>query len=117
MLLQNNFGSDDSPVKPYLIAGPTFSYLADGKIVSRADLLLFQPQPTRTKIGLGSFNRFEVGGAGGLGLSFDLGNAAMFVEGRYERGFTRLYDTPVVRVPVHNQSFSVLAGFSIPFGQ
>ncbi|WP_428654816.1 porin family protein [Runella sp.] len=117
MLLQYDFGDEDSPVQPYIVAGPTFNYLAAGKIVSRADLLLFQTQPTRTSIGLGTFNRFEVGAAGGAGLSFDLGSAKMFIEGCYERGLTRLYDTPIVRVPVHNQSFSVLAGFAIPFGQ
>jgi hypothetical protein len=117
MLFQYDFGYEDSPVQPYIIAGPTFNYLADGKIVSRADLILFQTQPTRTKIGLGTFNRFEVGAAGGAGLSFTVGNSKIFVEGRYERGLTRLYDTPLVRVPVHNQSFSVLAGFSIPIGQ
>ncbi|AEI48492.1 porin family protein [Runella slithyformis] len=117
MLFQYDFGDEDSPVQPYLIAGPTFNYLADGKIVSRADLIIFQTQPTRTPIGLGTFNRFEVGAAGGAGLSFNVGSSKVFIEGRYERGLTRLYDTPIVRVPVHNQSFSVLAGFSIPLGR
>lgn len=117
LLLQYDFGYQDSPVKPYIVVGPTFNYLADGKIVSRADLILFRTQPNRTNIGLGGFNRFEVGGAGGVGLSFAVGKAKVFVEGRYERGFTRVYDTPIVQVPVHNQSFSALAGFSIPFGR
>jgi hypothetical protein len=117
LLLQYEFGGAGNRVKPYLVAGPTFSYLADGKIVSRADLILFRTQPNRTSIGLGGFNRFELGGAGGIGLSFDLGGAKLFVESRYQRGFTRIYDTPVVQVPVHNQSFTVLAGFSIPLGR
>lgn len=117
LLLQYDFGYQDNHVKPYLIVGPSFNYLADGKIVSRADLILFRTQPMRTSIGLGMFNRFEVGGIGGVGLSFDLGNAKLFLEGRYERGFTRVYDTPMVQVPVYNQSFSALAGFSIPLGR
>jgi hypothetical protein len=117
LLLQYDFGYEDSPVKPYVILGPSFNYLADGKIVSRADLILFRTQPTRTSIGLGGFNRFEVGGVGGVGLSFAVGKGKIFVEGRYERGFTRVYDTPIVQVPVHNQSFSALAGFSIPLGR
>lgn len=117
LLFQYDFGHVDSPVKPYVIVGPSFNYLADGKIVSRADLILFRSQPMRTNIGLGSFNRFEVGGVGGAGLSFAVGQAKLFVEGRYERGFTRVYDTPVVRIPVHNQSFSALVGFSIPLGR
>ncbi len=117
LLLQYDFGYQDSPVKPYIIVGPTFNYLADGKIVSRADLILFRTQPNRTNIGLGGFNRFEVGGAGGVGLSFAVGKGKVFVEGRYERGFTRVYDTPIVQVPIHNQSFSALAGFSIPLGR
>lgn len=117
LLLQYDFGYQDSPVKPYIVIGPTFNYLADGKIVSRADLILFRTQPNRTSVGLGGFNRFEVGGAGGVGLSFAVGKGKVFVEGRYERGFTRVYDTPIVQVPVHNQSFSALAGFSIPLGR
>ncbi|WP_273214514.1 porin family protein [Runella zeae] len=117
MLLQYDFGYEDSPVRPYVILGPSLNYLAAGKIVSRADLFLFQTPPTRTSIGLGSFSRFELGGAGGLGVSFDLGVAKMLIEGRYERGFTRVYDSGIVRIPVHNQSFSLLAGFSIPLGR
>ncbi len=117
LLLQYDFGYQDSPVKPYIVVGSTFNYLADGKIVSRADLILFRTQPNRTNIGLGGFNRFEVGGTGGVGLSFSVGKGKVFVEGRYERGFTRVYDTPIVQVPVHNQSFSALAGFSIPLGR
>ncbi len=117
LLLQYDFGYQDSPVKPYIVVGPSFNYLADGKIVSRADLILFRKQPNRTDIGLGGFNRLEVGGVGGVGLSFAVGKGKVFVEGRYERGFTRVYDTPIVQVPVHNQSFSALAGFSIPLGR
>ena len=117
LLLQYDFGYQDSPVKPYIVVGPSFNYLADGKIVSRADLILFRKQPNRTDIGLGGFNRLEVGGVGGVGLSFAVGKGKVFVDGRYERGFTRVYDTPIVQVPVHNQSFSALAGFSIPLGR
>ncbi|MEZ4903313.1 MAG: porin family protein [Spirosomataceae bacterium] len=114
LLLQYDFGDNGSIVKPYIVVGPSFNYLADGKIVSRADLILFRSQPMRTDIGLGAFSRFEVGGVGGAGLSFAVGQAKVFVEGRYERGFTRVYDTPVVSVPVHNQSFSALVGLAIP---
>lgn len=117
LLLQYDFGYQDSPIKPYMVVGPSFNYLVDGKIVSRADLILFRTQPNRTNIGLGGFNRLEVGGVGGVGLSFAVGKGKVFVEGRYERGFTRVYDTPIVQIPVHNQSFSALAGFSIPLGR
>lgn len=114
LLLQYEFGGKQAPVKPYLVIGPTFSYLADGKVVSRADLILFRSRPLRTNIGLGVFNRFEVGATAGAGLNFDLGQVQMMLEARYDRGFTPVYDTPVVRVPVHNQSFSLIAGFAIP---
>ena len=33
LLFQYDFGYEDSPVKPYVILGPSFNYLADGKIV------------------------------------------------------------------------------------
>ncbi|TAG17890.1 MAG: PorT family protein [Cytophagia bacterium] len=117
LLLQYEFGQAESSIKPYVIVGPTLGYLVDGKIVSRANLLIFRTQPTKIDIGLGTFNRLEVGGAVGAGFSFDLGISKLFIEGRYERGFTRVYDTSVVRLPVHNQSFSLLAGFAIPLGR
>lgn len=114
LLLQYEFGPKESTVKPYIVLGPTFSYLADGKIVSRADLILFRSRPLRTDIGLGVFNRLDVGAAAGAGLNFDLGSIQMMIEARYDRGFTPVYDTPIVRVPVHNQSVSIMAGFAIP---
>ena len=116
LLLKYEFGSENT-VKPYLIAGPTLGYLVDAKVVSRANLLVFRTAPVKVNIGTEIFNRFEVGGAIGGGLAFDLGAGKLFVEGRYERGFTRVYDTPIVQLPVHNQSFSVLAGFAIPLGR
>ena len=116
LLLKYEFGNENA-VKPYLIAGPTLGYLVDAKVVSRANLLVFRTAPVKVNIGTGMFNRFEVGGAVGAGLTFDLGASKLFVEGRYERGFTRVYDTPVVQLPVHNQSFSLLAGFAIPLGR
>ncbi|MCU0340537.1 MAG: PorT family protein [Spirosomaceae bacterium] len=114
LLLQYEFGGKEAPVKPYIVLGPTFSYLVDGKIVSRADLLVFRSRPLRTNIGLGVFNRFDIGAAAGAGLNFDLGTVQMMLEARYDRGFTPVYDAPVVRVPVHNQAVSVMAGFAIP---
>ena len=116
-MLKYEFGNEESAVKPYIILGPTLNYMVDAKLVTRADLIIFRSQPYRIDLPLGTFNQFQVGGAGGLGLSFDLGNSKVFIEGRYERGFTRVYDVPVLRVPVHNQSFSFMAGFSIPFGR
>ena len=117
LLLEYEFGQPQSAVKPYLIAGPAVGYLADNKLVSRANLLLFRTQPVRVDVGLGMFNRLEVSGVVGGGLSFDVGASKLFVEGRYQRGFTRVYDLPVVQLPVHNQSFSVLVGFAVPLGR
>jgi len=114
LLFQYEFGQPQSIVKPYLIAGPAVGYLADGKIVSRANLLVFRTQPVKVDMGLGMFNRLEVSGVIGAGLSFDMGKSKLFIEGRYQRGFTRVYDTPFVQVPVHSQSFSVLVGFAVP---
>jgi Outer membrane protein beta-barrel domain len=117
LLFKYELGASDNAIKPYIVAGPTLGYLLDAKVVSRANVLLFRTQPVKVDIGTGAFNRFEAGGAVGAGLSFEAGASKIFVEGRYERGFTRVYDTPIVRLPVHNQSFSLMAGVAFPLGR
>ena len=113
-ILKYEFGGVESTVRPYIILGPTFNYMADAKLVSRADVIIFRTQPYRIDLPSSAFNKFQVGAAAGAGLSFDLGRSKIFIEGRYERDFTRVYDVPIVRLPIHNQSFSLMAGFSIP---
>ena len=113
VLLEYEFGGAERAVAPYIVAGPTVGYLIDAKTVSRASFLLFRTKPIKVPIATNVFNRFEVGAAIGAGLNFSVGNSKLFVEGRYNRGFTRVYDTPVIQVPVYNQAFSLMAGMAI----
>ena len=113
-LLKYEFGEKENTIRPYIVLGPTFNYMVDAKLVSRANVIIFRTQPYRVNLPSSAFNKFQVGAAVGAGLNFNVGRSKIFVEGRYERDFSRVYNVPVVRLPVHNQSFSFMAGFSIP---
>ena len=96
----------------YIIAGPSIGYLASSKAVIRI-LGLF---PLRPNIGTGFFNRAEFSAVGGIGYEVPVGNGRIFFEGRYQHGFSRVLDVPIIQLPVRNRTFGISAGFSIPIG-
>ena len=96
----------------YLIVGPSVGYMTDAKAIIRV-LGLF---PLRPSIGTGYFNRFELSGVGAFGFEFPVGNGNIFIEGRYQHGFSRVLDIPLLELPVRNRTVGVSAGFSFPIG-
>lgn len=113
LLAKYTFGHD--LVQAYFVAGPTFGYANKGQIDTRASLLV--------EVDLGSiplnldninYERFEVGGTVGAGLQLNLGNLRAFADARYQRGFTELYNIPLVEEKVRNSGVSISAGLMIP---
>ena len=107
----------DGPVQPYLIAGPAVSYAADGRIRTRATAI-FTTRPM--DIGLnygGTLNRWDISGVVGAGLAFEAGAGKFFGEVRYEQGFSRQIQVPVVNVNVRNQGLAVSLGYSFPISR
>lgn len=113
LLAKYAFGT--GPVQAYVAAGPTFGYATSGQIVTRANLLV-DIALGRTDLDLDAidYNRFEVGGAIGAGVQADLGSFRAFADARYNRGFTELYNIPVVNERVRNEGFAITAGIGIP---
>ena len=116
LLAKAKFGNEKS--KFYLLAGPTFGYAMNGKLDTRAKVLvethLFETPIDLDAVG---YERWEVGGMAGAGVSIGTGNGSqLFFDVRYTHGFTQPYDIPVVRERVQHNSLGVNIGFTMPFG-
>ena len=110
------FNIMDGPVQPYLIAGPAVSYAADGRIRTRATAI-FTTRPMDIDLNYGgTLNRWDISGVVGAGLAFEAGAGKVFGEVRYEQGFSRQIQVPVVNVNVRNQGLAVSLGYSFPIG-
>ena len=109
VLMKYTFGQD--AVKAYVAAGPTFGYATGGHIRTRAKAL-FEFDLGTVDLNLDNLNyeRFEVGGAVAAGLEFDLDAVTLFTDVRYQRGFTELYDIPLVNEKVRNTGVAMSAG-------
>lgn len=115
LLMKYKFG--DGRVNAYLAAGPTFGYALDGQLITRANALI-DIKLLDTDIDLNAINyeRFEVGAALGGGVSFYTPFGQLFVDARYNHGFTQVYDIPVVDEKARNQNFGINVGFLVPIG-
>ncbi len=116
LLAKAKFGNENANF--YLVAGPTFGYTLSGKLDTRAKLLvevdLFETAIDLDAVG---YERWEVGGMAGGGVSIGTGNGSqLFLDVRYSHGFTQPYDIPVVRERVQHQSVGVNIGFMMPIG-
>ncbi|MBO0932378.1 porin family protein [Fibrella aquatilis] len=110
LLLKVNLS--DGPVKPYIFAGPAVGYAFDGRIRTRATAL-FTTKNMDVPLGIGgAINHWDFSGVGGLGLSADMGAGKFFVEARYDYGFTRQLQVPLVNLPVRNRTVGVSVGYA-----
>lgn len=109
---------NEGPVQAYLLAGAAAGYAVDGRIRTRASAFI-QTGPMDVPMNLDalSYNRWDFSGIGGLGLSADAGSGKLFIEARYEYGFSRQYNLPVLQLPIRNRGLSASIGYSFPIGQ
>jgi hypothetical protein len=109
LLMKYTFGQD--ALKAYVAAGPTFGYATGGHIRTRAKALLeFDLGTVDLDLDNLNYERWEVGGALAAGLEMDLNEVTVFTDVRYQRGFTELYDIPLVNERVRNTGIAVSAG-------
>ena len=102
----------DGPVQPYIFAGPAIAYTFDGRVRTRATAL-FTTQNMDVDLDFGNtLHPWDFSGVGGLGLSLEAGAGKFFVEGRYDYGFTRQLQVPLVNLPVRNRSVGVSVGYA-----
>ena len=110
VLAKAKFGNER--VEGYLYAGPTFGYALNGNITTRAKILiefdLFDTDLDLDNIG---YNRFEIAGTIGGGVAFKSDNGKFFLDGRYNHGFTEVYDVPLIAERVENRNVNLTAGY------
>ena len=102
----------DGPVQPYVFGGPAVGYTYDGRIRTRATAL-FTTKNMDVDLDFGNtLNPWDVSAVGGLGFSAEAGRGKVFVEGRYEYGFTRQLTVPLVNLPVRSRGLGVSVGYA-----
>jgi hypothetical protein len=114
VLLKLSTGGEGAQL--YAIAGPSVGYATGARLVTHPQALV-EFRPVRTSVNLDALNyqRFEFSAVAGAGLSVKAGAGQLLAEARYQHGFTRLVDVPLVRANARNQGVSVSLGYSIPF--
>ncbi len=114
LLAKAKFGNEK--VNAYITAGPTLGYAMGGRFITKAQILvdikLIDQKLDLDRLG---YERFEVGGSIGAGLNFNTKTSgSFFIDARYTKGFTNVYDVPIVDLKLKNQSFGVNVGYMIP---
>ncbi len=113
LLAKGKVGNDI--VKAFAIAGPVLGYATDGKLTTRATAF-FSFDIDESKIDLDAINyeRFEIGGVFGAGLEIKLPLGKLMMDGRYQMGFTEIYDIPVFNEKLMNRNFQINLGYVVP---
>ena len=116
LLAKYKFGQD--ALQAYVAAGPTLSYANKGQIDTYANVLL-EVELGSIPVNLDAINyeRFDVGATIALGAQYDFGPVTTFVDARYYRGFSELYDIPLVNEKVRNKGYGFNLGVMVPVGQ
>lgn len=102
----------------YVVAGPTFGYTLNGRLETRAKVLV-EVDLFDTPIDLDAvdYERWEIGGTAGLGVSVNTGNGSqLFLDARYTHGFSQTYDIPIVSEKVQHKNIGINLGFMMPIG-
>lgn len=109
LLAKYHFG-DKTATHAYVSAGPAIGYMADAGVTIRV-LDIF---PISSNVSTDIFKPFEFSGIAAVGFETPISEKLMcFVEGRYEHGFSRVLDTPIIQLPVRNRTASGSFGIKI----
>ncbi|MDX1943473.1 MAG: porin family protein [Saprospiraceae bacterium] len=115
VLAKVKFGNET--VGGYITAGPTLGYALSGRLITRANALVeFKVSDSDINLDAIDYERFEVGAVAGAGLTVNTSFGQLFADARYSRGFTQLYDIPVIDEKIRNQGIAFNIGFLVPIG-
>lgn len=116
VLAKVKFGNE--LMKGYVMAGPSVGYATSGRLITRANALLeFKISDTDLNLDAIDYQRIEVGATAGAGISFNTSIGQIFADARYNRGFTELYNIPVLEEKIRNHGFAFNVGFLVPVGR
>ncbi len=94
----------------YFMLGPSLGVFTDAGMTVRV-LNIF---PIKTDLNSNMFKPIELSGIAAMGFELPVAEKVMiFTEARYQHGFSRILDTPVVQLPVRNRTLSGGMGIKI----
>ena len=100
------------PVKGYVTAGPNFRYALKGEVQTFATVLIDIPVFSQDINFSGeNVNRLDVGGIIGAGVTFDSGPGQLFLDARYNHGFTQVDNFSFADLKINNTGL----GFNIRY--
>ncbi len=115
------------PARPHLLAGPSLGMLLGGRIRSdEAQPFAFNYKDghvTALDVGSLNFSRLDPGLQVGMGMTFSIGASWLFLEARYQWGFSDVFNglqvvdingAPVVQWHGHNRTLMANLGVMIP---
>lgn len=113
LLARLNLGQ--GKVRGYLEAGPQMSLAMDGEVIARANFLIdFKLGTYDIDLSNSNFRQFELAGAAGAGLRWDLSERmGMNLGVQYLHGFTDLTDEPIV--DIHTSRYAVSGQLGVQY--
>ena len=115
VLAKYKFG--DNAFKAYLAAGPSLSYATSGQLDTKVTALLeFDLGSVPLDLSKEKYQRFDIGATFVVGLQYDFGPISAFADARYTKGFSELYDVPLVSEKVRNKGYGFNFGLMVPIG-
>ncbi len=114
LLAKLSFGKGG--VRGYVGAGPVVGYALDGRLNTRATVLV-ELDLTDTPIDLEriDYRRFEAGVAASAGVALEALHGQFFLDGRFQHGLTEVYDLPLIRDRLQFRGLSLTAGYMYRF--
>ena len=108
LLAKYTFGDN---VGFYIEGGPSIGYAIDADVEERAHLIIdFNIAQQDLNLSNDLYNRWEVGGILGAGLTIPAGKANIDLGMRYQHSLTDLLDNPIIDVRLRNYGLSFGAG-------
>ncbi|MFC3812154.1 porin family protein [Lacihabitans lacunae] len=109
ILAKFKFGEPDQ-TNFYVAVGPAVGVLVN----SGLRINVFNIFPVNTNLSKDFFKPVEFSGVAAMGIEQPFTpKLAFFVEGRYQHGFSRILDTPIVRLPVRSRTVNASMGFKV----
>ena len=114
LLLKYKYGEKE--VKGYFVVGPKVGYAAAATVKEVASFLI-DVTVGKQELDLTKdlYNRFEIGGVVGAGVEIPISQTKLHLDVRYDHGFSKLLDDPIIDISLKNYGIGVNAGVSYAF--
>ena len=103
------------PVQAYVAAGPNFRYALKGDLRTFATVIIDIPVYSQDIDFSGeNVQRMDVGGVVGAGVSFATGPGQLFLDARYNHGFTQVDNFRLADLQIKNTGMGINIGYMMP---